>query len=271
MHAGLLRPDSVAAPAHDEAAEVARELAEMPEQGTGPARVALVFDYASAWAWEIQPQGRDFSYFRLVFETYVALRKLGLNIDILPPDTADLSAYALVLAPGVATLSPELLAALGRHKGLSVIGPRANCKTDEFAIPLPLPPNLPGLDLTVARVESLPPDVPVSLAGPGALRHWREKVETTGNVVLSSADGWPALIRAGGLHYLAGWPDTEAWAAILSGLCAEASIATTPMPEGLRCRDTATHRFFFNYGAAPASLDGITIPAAGVVWSRKPG
>ena len=69
------------------------------------ADVALVFDYASAWAWEIQPQGRDFSYFRLVFDIYRGLRRLGLNVDILPPDTADLSAYKLVLAPGVATLS----------------------------------------------------------------------------------------------------------------------------------------------------------------------
>jgi beta-galactosidase len=74
-----------------------------------------VFDYASAWAWETQPQGRDFSYFRLVFETYRALRRLGLNIDILPPDTADLSGYALVLAPGVATLSPAFLAGLGGY------------------------------------------------------------------------------------------------------------------------------------------------------------
>ncbi len=271
MHAGLLRPDSVAAPAHDEAAQVARELAEMPDQGTGTARVGLVFDYASAWAWEIQPQGRDFSYFRLVFETYVALRKLGLNIDILPPDTADRSAYALVLAPGVATLTPALLAALQRHNGLAVIGPRANSKTVEFAIPVPLPPNLPGLDLTVARVESLPPDVPVPIAGAGAFRHWREKVETTGKVMLSTADGWPALIREGGLHYLAGWPDGTAWTAILTGLCAEAGLPTTPMPEGLRCRATATHRFLFNYANAPATHEGITIPAAGVVWTQQTG
>ena len=270
MHAGLLRPDSAPAPAYDEAAQVARELSLMPDQGTGPSRVALVFDYSSAWAWEIQPQGRDFSYFRLVFETYVALRKLGLNIDILPPDTADLSAYDLVLAPGVATLSPAFLAALGRHKGLAVIGPRANCKTEEFAIPVPLPPNLPGLDLTVARVESLPPDVPVPLAGPGSFRHWREKVETKATVALSSADGWPALVRAGGMHYLAGWPDADAWSGILSGICAEAGIATTSLPNGLRRRDTSTHRFLFNYNDAPVTFDGIEVPAAGVIWVQKP-
>ncbi len=270
MHAGLLRPDSAPAPAHDEAAQVARELAEMPDQGTAEAKVALVFDYASAWAWEVQPQGRDFSYFRLVFETYRALRRLGLSIDVLPPDAANLSPYALVLAPGVATLSAPFLAALATYKGLSLIGPRSNAKTVEFATPVPLPPNLPGLDATVARVESLPPDVPVHLPAGGALRHWREKVETSATVVEQSLDGWPALIRAGGLHYLAGWADEVALARILTRLCDETGLATEALPEGLRQRDSATHRFVFNYNAEPVHWQGREIPAAGVDWQPLP-
>lgn len=266
MHAGLLRPDSVAAPAHDEAAQVARELAEMPDQGTAQAQVALVFDYASAWAWEIQPQGRDFSYFRLVFETYTALRRLGLSIDILPPDTADLSAYRLVLAPGVATLPDPFLAALANFSGLALIGPRTNSKTLDFATPVPLPPNLPGLNATVARVESLPPDVPVPLSGGGVFRHWREKVETAATVVETTTDGWPALVRSGGLHYLAGWAEPETMLALLEKLADEAGLVTTRLPSGLRLRDSATHRFVFNYGAEPIDWHGTTLPAAGVLW-----
>ena len=270
MHAGLLRPDSVPAPAHDEAAAVARELAAMPDQDTAAANVGLVFDYASAWAWEVQPQGRDFSYFRLVFETYRALRGLGLNIDILPPDSADLSAYSLVLAPGVATLSDPLRAALGRYRGLSLIGPRSNAKTVEFATPVPLPPNLPGLAATVARVESLPPDVPVPLASGGQFRHWREKLETTAVIVERTADGWPALIRAGGMHYLAGWADPVTLPRLLLPLCAEAGLETAALPDGLRRRDSASHRFWFNYSDAVIRHDGLTIPAAGVVWQERP-
>jgi beta-galactosidase len=255
MHAGLLRPDSAPAPAFDEAAQVARELAALPDQGTAP-----------AWAWETQPQGRDFSYFRLVFETYRGLRRLGLNIDILPPESADLSPYALVLAPGVATLSAPLHAALARHQGLSLIGPRTNSKTADFATPVPMPPNLPGLAATVARVESLPPDVPVDLPAGGSLRHWREKLETTAEVVERSSDGWPALVRGGGLHYLAGWADEVALSRILAALCAEAGLATETLPEGLRRRDSDTHRFLFNYNATPVTWDGQEIPPAGVVW-----
>jgi beta-galactosidase len=266
MHAGLLRPDSAPAQAFDEAGIVARELAAMPDVGTAQADVALVFDYASAWAWQTQPQGRDFSYFRLVFHFYRSLRRLGMNVDILPPDTGDLSAYKMVLAPGVATLSAPFLAALAAYKGQALIGPRTNAKTAEFAIPVPLPPNLPGLDVVVARVESLPPDVPVPLAQGGQFLHWREKLEGGAEVVEATEDGWPALVRAGAITYLAGWPDDATLDRIISDAARSAGLDPDPLPEGLRRRDSATHRFWFNYNAVPVEWGGVTIPPAGVHW-----
>ncbi|MES2665212.1 MAG: beta-galactosidase [Pseudomonadota bacterium] len=269
MHAGLLRPDSVAAPAHDEAAAVARELADMPDVGTARADVALVFDYASEWAWQTQPQGKTFSYFWLVFHAYKGLRRLGLNVDILPPDCADLSAYKLVLAPGVATLSDPLLAALAAFKGTAILGPRTNAKTADFATPVPLPPNLPGLDIVVARVESLPPDVPVPLALGGQFITWREKLEGSATVAEATTDGWPAMVSAGRLHYLAGWPDDAALTRILLAAAAAEGLETDPLPEGLRRRDTATHRFHFNYNPVPVDWAGVTIPPAGVYWLAR--
>jgi beta-galactosidase len=271
MHAGLLRPDSVAAPAFDEAGQVARELAAMPDAGTAAARVALVFDYASDWAWQVQPQGRSFSYFWLAFHAYKGLRRLGLNIDIIPPDCADLSAYRLVLAPGLATMTAPLLAALARHDGTAIVGPRSNAKTADFATPVPLPPNLPGLDIRVARVESLPPDVPVPLASGGQFLHWREKLEGTATVSETSEDGWPAMVRAGGLNYLAGWPDEAALDRILLAAAHAEGLEVEVMPEGLRRRDTPTHRFWFNYNPFEVDWDGVAIPAAGVHWERLSG
>jgi beta-galactosidase len=269
MHAGLLRPDSVPAQAFGEAETVARELAEMPDVGTAKADVALVFDYASDWAWEIQPQGRNFSYFWLVFHVYKGLRRLGLNVDFLPPDTKDLSDYKLVLAPGVFSLSDELKAGLGAFKGTAILGPRTNSKTPNFAIPVPLPPALPGLDAVVARVESLPPDVTVPLAQGGELVNWREKLEGDAEVVEVAEDGWPALVAAGKLHYLGGWPDETALTRILMRACAAEGIETDPLPAGLRRRDTATHRFLFNYNPVPAEWGGVTIPPAGVHWTAR--
>ena len=268
MHAGMLRPDSAPAPAYEAAVDVAAELAQMPQVEDAHPPVALVFDYASAWAWEVQPQGRDFSYLGLVFEIYRGLRRLGLSIDIVPPDTADLSPYGLVLAPGTATLTQPFLDALARFDGTALIGPRANAKTGDMATPVPLAPNLPGLDCTVARVESLPPDLPVPLAEGGAFLHWREKCES-GAVVEQTEDGWPALMAAGGLHYLAGWPDEAALARILTRLCGREGIAVEPLPEGLRRRDTDARRYWFNYGAEAVTHGGITLPAAGVRWEVR--
>ncbi len=268
MHAGMLRPDSVAAPAYDQAAEVARELAAMPDVEGAPAQVALVFDYASAWAWQTQAQGRDFDYFRLVFHFYKGLRRLGLNVDILPPDTADLSAYKLVLAPGMATIGEALMGALAAFKGTALIGPRTNSKTVDFATPVPLPPRLPGLDCTVARVESLPPDLPVPLAKGGNFLHWREKCEGA-QVLEETADGWPAIVGHGALRYLAGWPDDAALHRMLADACAKQGLDVENLPEGLRIRDTATHRFWFNYNPDAVTHGALTLAAAGVHWEKR--
>ncbi len=266
QHAGMLRPDSAPAPALTEAAEVAKELADLPDAGTGRAPVALIFDYESAWAWDIQPQGADFTYFRLAFEAYKALRRAGLSIDILSPDTADLSAYRIVLAPGIATLSEPLRAALARFDGTALLGPRTNAKTAEMAIPVPLPPNLPGLEATVTLVESLPPGEVVPLAMGGAFRHWFEHLEAPGQVSEATADGRAAVVSQGRLQYLAGWPDPEAFDRLIAQAAVVEGLPTRALPDGLRLRDTATHRFVFNYAPEPAAFDGVEIPPGGVYW-----
>ena len=264
MHAGLLRPDSADAPGLAEAAQVARELAEAPEAGCAHGDVALIFDYASAWAWQTQPQSRDFSYFRLVFDVYRGLRKLGLNIDILPPDgtTAD---YPLVLAPGLAVL-PE---GLKRREGHMLLGPRSGAKTPEFQTPVPLPPALPGFDCRVARVESLPPDCPVPLDGGGAFLHWREILEGQASAVIAAEDGTPALMRDGGRWYLGGWPDETALDRVLRQACDAAGVATEALPGALRRRDTDTHRIWMNYGADEVTFGDVTVLGCGVVLQAK--
>ena len=68
--------------------------------------------------------------------------------------------------------------------------------------------------------------------------HWREKLEGGATVVERAADGWPALVAAGGLHYLGGWPDEIALDRILRRACDAAGVAVEPMPGSLRCRDS---------------------------------
>ncbi len=267
MHAGLLRPDSQPAPALAEARQVADEIAALGDLEPAPAPVAIVFDYESAWAWATQPQGRDFDYFRLIFSFYRALRRLGLSVDILPPEAADLSGYKFVLIPGLMTLNPALSAAIDTVSGLALFGPRTNSRTSDFTIPTnPLPPAIPGLDCTVALVESLPPGQSEPLKDGGSVRHWMERLGGSATVIEATADGNPVVMRSGNRAYLGGWPDDETLVRILRDRCAELAIATVDLPDGLRLRDTATHRFAMNYAPEPLTIDGRTVPAAGVLW-----
>ena len=264
-HAGLLRPDSVAAEGYHEAAHVARELAGAPDVAVTQAPVALVFDYASAWAWTVQPQGRGCDYFRLVFEVYRGLRKLGLSIDILPPDAETLDGYGVVLVPGAITLSDPLRQALATSAAQVILGPRTNARTSGLSIPVPLPPGLAGLDVTVARVETLRPDMPVPMAGAGHVRLWREQIEGGAEVADRDAEGRAVTMRSGNLSYLGGWPDPDFLRHLLLRACAEAGVATCDLPPDLRIRQAGATRFVFNHGPEPVAFEGLTLPPAGVL------
>ena len=73
MHAGLLRVDNVPAPAWNEISKLNSEINSLGIIEQKDAHIALIFDYQSQWAWEIQPQAADFDYFREVFDTYSCL------------------------------------------------------------------------------------------------------------------------------------------------------------------------------------------------------
>ena len=266
MHAGMLRPDSQPAQAYHEAAQVARELAELPKVEATQAPVGLVFDYGAQWAWAVQPQGQGQDYFRLVFQTYQALRKLGMSVDILPPDTADLTGYRLVLAPGAVTLTDAFKAAIAAHDGPVILGPRCNAKTAEMHIPVSLPPAMPGLDVTVSRVESLRPDMPRPVTGGGHVQLWQEELEGAAEITLCGTEGQPLAMRTGRITYLGAWLDQTAMVAFLRDALMAAGVPTTDMPGGLRRRQAGGTEFLINYDPEPQTWDGITLPAAGVVW-----
>lgn len=268
MHAGLLRPDSADAPALAEARTVAREIAEAPEVAVSNAQVGLLFDYDAAYGWDIQPHGRGLSYFNLVFAYYRAMRALGLSVDILPPATRDFSAYRLIAAPGLLHLPEGLGKALADAPAEVILGPRTGAKTDQMQIPVPLPPAVPGLDATVVYTESLRPDMPVALVDGGAFTGYREQLDTTQGTVERTENGDIAVVRQGQLTYVAGWPDAVALARLIGEACDRAGLATRELPIGVRLRETATERFWFNHNACSVSFDGRQMPAAGIIRER---
>jgi beta-galactosidase len=265
MHAGLLRPDSIEAPGMAEARAVYDEINEAPDVATTQAKVALIFDYQADWAWSIQPHRSGLSYFQLVFDHYRALRRAGLSVDILRPQTRDFTGYGAVLVPGMMHMPDDLKTALAGAGCEVVIGPRSGARTEQFSIPTPLPPAFPSLDVTVARVESLRADCPMPLSGGGAVTGYREEIETSATSVLTLPDATPVMVRQGKIAYMAGWGDDVALDRIVADLCDRCGWENLSLPDGLRCRDTGAERFWFNYGsAAQMSPDG-EIPAAGVL------
>lgn len=269
MHAGLQRPDGLDAAGASEAAEVARELANAPAVGESAAKVALIFDYDAEWAWETQPHGEGLSYFGLVFDMYRALRRLGQSVDIVPPGTRDFGRYAAVFAPGLSHLDDYLKDALVGSGAQVLFGPRCGQRTAEGAIPVPLGPAIPGLEVTTTYVESFRADMPAALEEGGAFRGWREALEGTAEVVERCVDGSAALAQNGAVAYLGGRPDREAAKRIVGRVLSAAGLAVREMPAGVRVRDTATERFWFNYGAVELEFEGRTLPIAGVVRESR--
>jgi len=260
MHAGLQRPDGAWADGGLEAIRTAKEIEGLPELETSEAPVAIVFDYASAWAWETQPQGQDFDYFRLVYDIYRGLRRLGLSIDIIPPSTADFGARKLILIPGLMAWTGNLKTAMINFKGQILIGPRSGSKTKDFSIPKSLPPNLDDLNCKVTSVETLRPTETIALEAGGTFHIWREYLETTGfettgTMIETTQDGHPALISNGTKTYLAGWPNDAAMTRILKASCHKAGLKTEKCKDGYRRRNIGDLTLHMNYGPEPVKID----------------
>ncbi|WP_254796994.1 beta-galactosidase trimerization domain-containing protein [Sulfitobacter albidus] len=228
-----------------------------------------MFDYDAAWAWDVQPHGAGLSYFQLVFDVYRGLRGLGLSVDILAPDTCDFAGYAVVLVPGMMHMSAALKEALIRAEAQIVLGPRSAARDSEFSIPVPLPPAFAGLDLHVTAAESLRSDCPEALEGGGAFTGYRELLDGGATVTERCADGWPAVMAANNLRYLAGWPDEAAMRRLLRDVACDAGLQTLDLPGAVRCRDTGAERFWFNFDTVAQDVAGRQLPPISVTREAK--
>ena len=266
MHAGLLRPDSGEAEAADEVREAAALIKELGPQEAAQAPVALVFSYEAAWVCGIQPQGKSFRYLELVYEWYAALRRRGLDVDIVAP-SADLSGYAAVFVPTLPIIPDGFARKVAALDCPVLIGPRSGSKTDSFCIPEGLPPSdLRALiPLTVTRVESLR-DGEIEKGDGWSIERWREDVESDLEPELALEDGRGIVFAKDNIRYCAAWPGRDLLDLLVERMADEAGIELLDLPEGLRIRRTRTHLFAFNYSAQPVRfrLTGEVIDPAGV-------
>lgn len=254
MHAGLLRPDGAPAAALAEAKDAASKLETLGPIGETCRDVALIFAYDAEWMTQIQPQGEGLSALWALFDCYSALRRLGVNVDIVPP-AADLADYAMVVVPCLPIVPTALAKALEQFQGQIVVGPRTGSRDADFCIPDNLAPGSlsPLLNLTVTRSESLAPGLKHDGDG-WAIARWLDHVEGDAEPELTAMDGTVACWRNGKARYLASWPQGALLDEVITRACGDAGIATTPLPEGLRIRRTGNYLFAFNYSAGKIAL-----------------
>ncbi|MCA0928370.1 beta-galactosidase [Ruegeria profundi] len=269
MHAGLLTPNDKPAPALSEVRQTADDLAQLGPITQSRADVAILFDYASDWAWQTQPQGAGFNYFRLVFSAYRALRRAGLSVDFLSAQDTPEPGYKLILAPGLATLDSDLEHRLLQGCDLAILGPRSGAITRDFQIPKAGRPGLSGLNCNVDLVETLSPNVHRTVNRGGAARHWIDRLSGTAPDLLTFTDGTPALKGTDGLWYLAGFPDEHLWDRVVEMAAAKVKLDIHPLPEGLRRRETDQYVFLTNYTAAPINWNNHEIAPCDVVILKK--
>ncbi len=263
MHSGLNRHDGRPALAWAEVEAAAKDLSALGELKQLQAPVALLFDYPSQWAWEIQPQGQGFDYFQLLFEFYSSLRSMGVDVDILNARDAKLDGYELVIVPGLFSFAHLDWKHFDQFEGHILWGPRAGSKTDDFSLTKELPPGLRDFDVAVTRVETLRPNTPRPLRGGGEARLWVESLEI-GEVetLLETSDGAPISVRSKKDSYLGAWLDPVALKRLLVLELDSLDIPTIDLPEVIRVRKIDGKRFVFNYGAQELEFQGQSIPAA---------
>lgn len=254
MHAGLLRSDSSKAEAWAEVEQVRRDIETLGLDQIKPqaATVAIISDAETQWVGEIERQGDSYDFPRIQFQWYSALRRLGVDVDVVS-DKADLSAYRLILIPSRAIIDDVFVDKLAALKVPVVFGPRSGAKTAEFTLPDTLPPGALQrlLPIRVETVETLRPDCFESISFEGETYKsisWREGIAAGPTQVLAEFDdGGPALLRHKHVLYLASLVDDAFLETLFAKLCGEAGVDFIDLPPDMRLRKRGALTFAFNY------------------------
>ena len=265
MHAGILRPDSAKATAYFEAAQVAEELAQSPNTDCEAADIAIIFDYDADFSWAALNHVKDGDYFELVFDHYRALRRLGVNIDILPASHTDFSNYQCIITPGLMHIDADLLSCLENSDALVIYGPATHSRTETLHISHPLPPNLSNLDVTVARIDTPRGDMPILLSNGGHALRYREVLEGTAAPILTDQQGGAIAVQNGSSVYLGAYLEHATLIQFYNHLLTETNIETLQLPQGVRKRVTKTEEFWFNYDCKTMDTPHGKLEPAGVL------
>ena len=273
--------------------------------GTVTAEVAILFDWPSWWAAELDSHpSQQFSYHQTVLAHYAAFWRLGVTCDVVPVDT-DLSGYRIVLVPAlymVDDATAERIADVPVRGGTVVVTFFSGIVDTADHIRLG---GYPGafrdlLGISVEEFGPLPADAGVTLDDGSVGSQWTEDLTCTcATPVLRYVDGpfpgRPAVTRrdlsdGGSAWYLATQLAPAGLAMIINQICVEAGVE--PVVTGVGAveavrrghADRPGYLFLINHGGtteqvAAKGVDILTgrkhasgsvpVPAGGVVVLRE--
>lgn len=201
-----------------EVADLGKELGLLGDATLGartPARTALLFDWDSWWALEISDgPSRLVKYQEVVHTYYRAAREAGADVDVVP-QTADLTAYDVVLAPVLHMVKGDLagrleaVAARGGSVLTTFLSGRVDAHDRAFLTDVP-GPLAPLMGVRVDECDARQPEIAQSIPELGSeARLVFEIVQPRGAEPVATYGGdfyagTPAVTRNA-------WGDGEAW------------------------------------------------------------
>ncbi|MHC4479496.1 MAG: beta-galactosidase [Planctomycetota bacterium] len=173
---GLLGHDGKPLRRYQEAARTAGEyhrLADELEGTTVEADVAIIYDYESLWALDIQPGFEGNDYVAAMLRYYGALARAGVNVDMVRP-TEDLSGYKAVIAPELHVLPDAAAESLNEFVaagGVLLTDLRTGVKDETNLCHQRTLPGLLGesLGIVIEEYGALGPEMEYGVVGAGGL------------------------------------------------------------------------------------------------------
>ncbi|WP_305024029.1 beta-galactosidase [Paenibacillus lacisoli] len=230
-------------------------------------RAAILYDFASHTALQLQPQVEGFDYYEELKVIHRSFVKLGIGIDVIT-DVSHLERYDLVVVPSMFVLEPgtaDAIAGYVQQGGLLIATPRTGVKEgNNQCIMRPLPgPLSECLGVQVTEYDPIALDRHTFHDEDGTLYHcslWNDllKLTTARAVAWYSGDfyeGTPAVsVNAWGegqAYYLATFPEEAYWHRLLAELARSLHIPViSQLPEGVqistRQRGEAVYTFVLN-------------------------
>jgi beta-galactosidase len=237
---------------YDEVRRLAGEIAGLEDalDGTTPeANVAVLHDYDSRFALQVQPTNSALAFEETLQRHYEALRRLGLGVDVVSP-SADLSGYRLVVAPSLHVVDETVAAALAAYVedgGVLVIGPRSGVKDRCNAVPeVPVPAWLSSL-VGLEVVDYVSADTETHFGSSdgalgGSFRGWFEQLELSNAAPLALYGDGPfagtaavttARAGSGRATYLAGAADVETHDGLDRPIGTASGLSLLDVPDGV--------------------------------------